>query len=298
MNLHGQFQTFCRRFSDKRTQGSTQKRAQQKGYFVQFHLVCFNFRKVEDVVDNPHQMVGRSTYSIHELPLFFVQWRVSQQVRHADNPVHWRTDFVAHVGQKLALGPIGRLSKLHSFTHLFFSPFPCGDINLDGNQAVDDTLIILYRRDGSLLPENFTGLRAVFEFPHPATAVQDGVPQLTIFFGRVIIGSKKTRIFAHNLISRIAGCSAEVGINIFNITLQRGNDYRIGALFDSRRQRADAAVFILQQQLLLFKDNPVTVLYFLQHFVKTGKQGANLVGRIADHSHSIVFLDRHPLHDV
>ena len=55
-----------------------------------------------------------------EFALLHAQLRVDQQARHADDAVHGRADFVAHVGQELALGlggtqgGVARAGEFHS----------------------------------------------------------------------------------------------------------------------------------------------------------------------------------------
>ncbi len=50
--------------------------------------------------------VGRLLDHVEVLALLGVQVGVERQLGHADDAVHRRADFVAHVGQELALGPV------------------------------------------------------------------------------------------------------------------------------------------------------------------------------------------------
>ena len=53
---------------------------------------------------------------------------------HADDRIHGRSNFVAHVGQKITLGPVGLIGGLFGRDKFFFHPLAFGDIpqRLDG----------------------------------------------------------------------------------------------------------------------------------------------------------------------
>ena len=70
----------------------------------QFLLLGFDFREIQDAVDNPEQRRRRMADTFDKALLAFIQLRFLNQVRHADNRVHRRADFVTHVGQEFALG--------------------------------------------------------------------------------------------------------------------------------------------------------------------------------------------------
>ena len=73
----------------------------------QAEFARFDFRKVENVVDDAEQSVSALLDRLSLVALFGGQLCVEQEVGHAVNAVHGGADFVAHIGQKLALGPIG-----------------------------------------------------------------------------------------------------------------------------------------------------------------------------------------------
>ena len=66
------------------------------------------------------------------LALLGGQVGVERQLGHADDAVHRRADFVAHVGQELALGAVGRLGAILRFNQLAVDPaqFRCAYGNL------------------------------------------------------------------------------------------------------------------------------------------------------------------------
>ena len=63
-----------------------------------------DLREVENVVDDLQQGIGRCLHHAQVLALLAAQLGVERQLRHADDAVHRRPDFVAHVGEELALG--------------------------------------------------------------------------------------------------------------------------------------------------------------------------------------------------
>jgi hypothetical protein len=76
---------------------------------LELELPCLDLRVVEDVVDHVEQRVAARPDHLGELPLLGRQLRPEQQVRHADHPVHRRSDLVAHRGEERALGLRRRL---------------------------------------------------------------------------------------------------------------------------------------------------------------------------------------------
>ena len=72
-----------------------------------FHRPRFELREVEDVLDDAQKSGATVAERAGMVGLFVIQGRVDQQPAHPDDGVHRRADFVAHGGQKRALGLIG-----------------------------------------------------------------------------------------------------------------------------------------------------------------------------------------------
>ncbi len=70
------------------------------------HAAGFYARQVQYFVQQPLQGDARAADDVDDLALMAVEVGAGQYVREADNPVQGRTDFVAHVGEKLALGAV------------------------------------------------------------------------------------------------------------------------------------------------------------------------------------------------
>src|SRR5271157_1834760 len=74
---------------------------------VEFDPAGLDLGEIEDVVDDGEQRIGRGAGGLDALPLLLVELGVERQFRHSQDAVHGSPDFVAHVGEKLALGETG-----------------------------------------------------------------------------------------------------------------------------------------------------------------------------------------------
>jgi len=73
----------------------------------EFQLPCFDFGKIENIVDYGKKRPAAVLQDFHILFLRLVQRGIGKQGGYADDAVHRRADFMAHVGQKLAFRPVG-----------------------------------------------------------------------------------------------------------------------------------------------------------------------------------------------
>jgi hypothetical protein len=64
-------------------------------------LPGFNLREVEDVADDGQQRLPRVAHGLGVVALAGIQVGVEQELGHAENPVHRRTELVAHVRQEV-----------------------------------------------------------------------------------------------------------------------------------------------------------------------------------------------------
>jgi len=70
---------------------------------IELHLPGFELGKIQDVVDDAKQVIPRVLQGAHVMLLACIEFGIVQQLGHAENTVHRRTDFMAHIGQKIAL---------------------------------------------------------------------------------------------------------------------------------------------------------------------------------------------------
>jgi hypothetical protein len=62
---------------------------------------------------------------------------VQRQIRHADDAVHRRADFVAHVGEEVALGPAGGLGRVARQDQALLPSNAVGQVDHGADQAAD-----------------------------------------------------------------------------------------------------------------------------------------------------------------
>ncbi len=68
-------------------------------------------RQIQQIVQNRQQMRRRLPCRVQLVALRRRQRAVEQQIEQAQHPIEWRAQFVAHIGQKQALGAIGLLGS-------------------------------------------------------------------------------------------------------------------------------------------------------------------------------------------
>ena len=113
--------------------GVAQAVAQLEVDRLQFELAGLHLGEVEDVVEQSQQRVGRLQNDVEILALLVREGGLQGQLGHAHDAVHGGADFVAHVGQEIALGPVGLLGGILRNPQLVFrsaqlggSPFQFG----------------------------------------------------------------------------------------------------------------------------------------------------------------------------
>ena len=74
-----------------------------------------------------------------------IEFRIEHQLRHADDAVHGRADFVAHVGQELALGPVGGFGVFLGPMQIRFGLLSIGDVDVDADDPADVPVFIKHR---------------------------------------------------------------------------------------------------------------------------------------------------------
>jgi len=72
-------------------------------------LAGLDLGEIEHVVDQGEQRVGAEADRLGVFALDGSELKIEEQAGHADHAVHWRADFVAHVGEEFALGLGGGL---------------------------------------------------------------------------------------------------------------------------------------------------------------------------------------------
>jgi hypothetical protein len=112
IDVTGELEPLVVRPERQRAQRALEALAEPERRRVQQHHTRLDLGEVEDVVDDRQQRVGRRRGDRQELPLLRRELGVQRELEHAEHTVHRRPDLVAHVGQELALGSIGRLGLI------------------------------------------------------------------------------------------------------------------------------------------------------------------------------------------
>src|SRR6185312_16162903 len=73
---------------------------------LQVELAGLDLGEVQDIVDDCEQRPGAASDGLGEVALHGVERGVEQQLGHAEDAVHGRSDLVAHVREELALRPV------------------------------------------------------------------------------------------------------------------------------------------------------------------------------------------------
>ena len=128
LDVPGQLQPLAVGPQGQGPQGVAQRVRKREVGRVQLQLAGLDLGEVEDVVDDGQQGLGRRLDHVQVLPLVLGQRRVEDQVGHAEDAVHGRADLMAHVGQELALGPVGRLRRLPGQARLLLQPPAVRDV--------------------------------------------------------------------------------------------------------------------------------------------------------------------------
>ena len=112
MDVTGQFQPLLLGADGERLHRVAQALAEVELLALQHELLGLDLGEVEDIVDHAEQGFARIADGRQELALLGRELALEDQFGHADHGVQGRANFMAHVGQEGALGPIGGFGRL------------------------------------------------------------------------------------------------------------------------------------------------------------------------------------------
>ena len=127
-NVALQIQVFFFGAKDQRFYALLQPPAQTERNVIQAQFASFDFREIQDVVQQPEQRVARLEYHLQIFPLFVRHTRIQNVFSHSDDGIHRSADLVAHVGNKSALRPAGCFGRFFLFVKRFFGLFLQGNV--------------------------------------------------------------------------------------------------------------------------------------------------------------------------
>ena len=112
---------------------------------LQGHLARFELAQVQNVVDDDQQVLGRRGDGLAVAVLVGGQRGFGQQLAHAQDGIHGRADFVAHVGQKQLSGPHRRLGRQLGVAQLLLAEHPRADVDAVGHDDVQRAIGVEHR---------------------------------------------------------------------------------------------------------------------------------------------------------
>ena len=116
---------------------ATQHMAQVERLLRRLDIADFDFRNVENVVEQAHHRLARFDNQFGVAPLGFRQVAIGEQFGKAQNPVHGRAYFVAHVCQEPRFDQSRLLGVFAGGGQVLFQPDPVGDIADRGDDPHD-----------------------------------------------------------------------------------------------------------------------------------------------------------------
>ena len=102
-HVGGELQPFAAGVDRERLQRVAQRVARAEGDRFELELSRLDLREVEDVVDDREQGVRRGLDRLDVLALLGREVGLEHELGHSQDPVHGRSDLVAHVGEELGL---------------------------------------------------------------------------------------------------------------------------------------------------------------------------------------------------
>ncbi len=151
----------------------------------------------------------------------------------AENGVHRRADFVAHIGQESALGLAGRFgllscrdelecALLHQFFEvvampgeLFTHAFFLGDVLFNRNVMGDASVCLAQRRNDDKLRIFSAILAPVNQLSFPGQAHGQILPHRNESLARCLAGIEDARIFPEYFLAAVAAGKNEAVVHIF-----------------------------------------------------------------------------------
>ena len=130
-------------------------------HVVQNDLPSLDLGQVQDVIDERQKRAAAGLDDLGVSELLFAETGIEEQLQYADDAIHRRADFMAHVGQEAAfrqVGGIGGLAGLHQF--VLVAP-PLGDILGDTGDA-NQLAGLIVNRECAIADPSFASVRGLY----------------------------------------------------------------------------------------------------------------------------------------
>ncbi len=109
-------------------------------------LARFDLRKIEDVIDDPEQRIRTAAGDRRELALPRRQLRIEQESHCADHAIHRSANLMAHRGEEVALGTVGRFGGFLGVAQSLLETLALGNVVRDDDHADDGAVGVEIRR--------------------------------------------------------------------------------------------------------------------------------------------------------
>ena len=138
---------------------------------------------------------------MHVVALLVVQVAVGQQIHHANNPVHGRSDFVAHVGQKPFFHFQGAFSIFFGGEEFLLVSFQLGDVARQGRNRIVAIGVFEQQHIEHKLPrEALFGTQTGFKIAQTAVAPQPNQSRADALF----VNKKLRHVLPNHLFGAVA----------------------------------------------------------------------------------------------
>ncbi len=227
---------------------------ERKRNLFEIQLARFDLREVEDVVEDRQQRFSRRSNGRQTLDLIGRQLGIERQLRHPDDPVHRRPDFVAHVREELALGHVRGFGGFLGGRQFLGHQLPRGRVAADAHEPDDGARGVFSQADRFL----HEPLRAVLRDERVLERLQRlaGAIHVVIVPEEELDGFRIEELLvalADELVARVAGGAAERVVDVLVPALAAQIDFEISVL-DPLENRA---VALLAQPQLFCREAPI-----------------------------------------
>ena len=117
---------------------------------LQFQFSGFDFRKIENVVDDGQEGFAAGAYGVDGVALVVVKGRFEQEAGHTDDAIHRSADFVRDGGEKFALGARGGVGLGFGAAEGLLRLDARSDVSFDGDEVFQLALFVAHRLEFEL----------------------------------------------------------------------------------------------------------------------------------------------------
>ncbi|OIQ87435.1 hypothetical protein GALL_306860 [mine drainage metagenome] len=183
-------------------------------FFLDAHAPGFDLGKIENVVDDVQQGIGRFHDGMDLRALLSVEGRIEQQLGHAQHAVHRRADFVAHGGDEFRLHARGFQCGIPRLRQFLLVTLALGDVGADRDVLVGFSPAVQERHDGGIDPVVFALFVAVPDLAFPHISLRNGAPHVEKEFRRMVAGFENAVVLPEQLFTAVSADLAEFVVDV------------------------------------------------------------------------------------